>query len=96
MKYTDGEKATNPFTVIVDGPNLKIVGSITTTNAMFLVNKGTINFEEPTTNKCAQTQTVKGIFVTNNTFVAGSDLRNDKLTKEWCQYGNLKVQGILI
>ncbi|MFA6256223.1 MAG: hypothetical protein WC606_03490 [Candidatus Absconditabacterales bacterium] len=94
--YTDKGAKTNPFTVIVDGPNLTINGSIENTNAMFLVNKGTIKFAEPVTNRCAKTQVVKGIFVTKNNFIAGEDLTNNATDKEWCPYGGLDVQGILI
>lgn len=39
LNYTDGTKKTKPFTVVIDGPSLKINGSIANTNAMFLVNK---------------------------------------------------------
>jgi hypothetical protein len=38
---------------------------------MFLVKGGTIKFEEPDApGRCAQTQTVQGIFVTDQKFVA--------------------------
>jgi hypothetical protein len=82
--------------MIVDGPNLVVKWSITKTNAMFLVNKWTIKFIESPTDKCKQTQVVKWIFVTKNTFVAGDDLKNDSINNEWCAYGWLDVQWVLI
>jgi len=53
-----------PFTIVTRNINLIVEGNLTT-NGMFLVDNGTISFQEPDTNRCAQTQTVQGIFVTN-------------------------------
>ena len=53
-----------PFTIVTKNINLVVEGDLTT-NGMFLVNNGTISFQEPDTNRCAHTQTVQGIFVTN-------------------------------
>ena len=96
LVYTDWWTKTKPFTVIVDGPNLTINWSITNTNAMFLLNKWDIKISEPTTNRCEKTQVIKWIFVTKNNFVAGDDLTNNDTNKQWCPYGWLDVQWILI
>ncbi|HMS91198.1 MAG TPA: hypothetical protein PKC87_03205, partial [Candidatus Absconditabacterales bacterium] len=96
LKYTDGLTSDKPFTVIVDGPSIQINGSIEHTNAMFLVNEGDITFL-PSADACSKTQVVKGIFITNRgSFLAGPDLANDDRDTAWCNFGGLKVQGILI
>ncbi len=96
LEYTDWTDQMKPFTVIVDGPNLKIHGSIEKTNAMFLVNKWDITFMT-WADSCNKTQVVKGIFVTDQgAFKAGPNLKNDSLNKSRCAYGWLKVQGVLI
>lgn len=96
LEYKDGPTKVKPFTVIVDGPNLQINGSIINTNAMFLVNKWDITFL-PSDDACQKTQVMKGIFVTKNDFIAGGrNLLNDNMDKERCQFGWLKIQGILI
>ena len=95
LVYTSWTTMTEPFTVIVDWPNLKINGSIEKTNAMFLVNRGNITFM-PSTDACIKTDVIKGIFVTNQwSFTAGPDLTN-KLDRKRCAFGWLKVQGVLI
>jgi hypothetical protein len=64
---------------------------------MFLVNKWNIRFEPILPTACNNTDIIKGIFVTNLwAFKAGPYLTNNNLNKAWCNYGWLKVQGILI
>lgn len=67
LKNSDRSDFTTPFTMIIDGANLVIKGSITNTNGMFLVKNGMIKFDEPTdaAQRCATNQTVQGIFVTD-------------------------------
>jgi len=67
LKNSDRSDFTTPFTMIIDGANLVIKGSITNTNGMFLVKNGLIKFDEPTdpAQRCANDQTVQGIFVTD-------------------------------
>lgn len=64
LTYSQAAIKTKPFTVILDGPSIKINGSIENTNAMFLLNKGNITFL-PSADACSKTQIVKGIFVTS-------------------------------
>jgi hypothetical protein len=56
--------SSTPFTIVTKNINLVVEGNVSV-NGMFLVKDGTITFKEPTTNKCAATQKVKGIFITN-------------------------------
>lgn len=56
--------STTPFTIVTKNIDLVVEGDLTT-NGMFLVDGGTITFKEPTTNRCGHTQTVQGIFITN-------------------------------
>ena len=96
LTYTEPANTTQPFTVIVDGPSIKINWSIENTNAMFLVNKWNITFL-PSADVCTKTQVDKWIFVTSQwSFLAGPDLTNTNTNKEWCMYGWLKIQWILI
>ena len=95
LSYTDGDKKTDPFTIIVDGPSIKINWSIENTNAMFLVNKWNITFL-PSADVCTKTQVVKWIFVTKNNFLASGNIINNDPDKDRCAFGGLKVQGILI
>jgi len=96
LTYTEWSAKIQPFTIIVDGPSIKINWSIENTNSMFLVNKGNITFLS-SADVCTKTQVVKWIFVTNKwSFLAGPDLANDSTNKKWCEFGWLKVQGILI
>ncbi len=96
LPYTDTNK-TKPYTVILDGPSLKINWSIENTNAMFLLNKWDITIL-PAKDACTKTQIIKWIFVTKQwSFLAGSDnLTNDDTSKQWCAFGWLKVQWVLI
>ena len=96
ITYAEPANTTQPFTVIVDWPSIKINWSIENTNAMFLVNKWDITFL-PSADACTKTQVVKWIFVTSQwSFLAWPDLMNTNTNKEWCMYGWLKVQWILI
>lgn len=53
-----------PFTIVSRNINLIVEGNLTT-NGMFLVDSGTITFQEREGNRCSSTQTVQGIFITN-------------------------------
>jgi len=81
--------------------DLVVKGSFTSTHGMFLVDQGTISFEEPQNTRCQSTQTVQGIFVTNKGFAVNASNRYQKLINNdldiaRCQYGGLKVKGVLI
>lgn len=96
LNYTDWSTKNKPFTVILDGLNIQIDWSIENSNAMFLLNKWNITFL-PSADACTKTQVIKWIFITNQwSFLAGPDLTNDTINKSWCNFGWLKVQGILI
>jgi len=56
---------TKPFTMIVDGMDLVVEGSMTNTNGMFLVKGGKVSFKEPTNNVCQTRQVVNGVFITD-------------------------------
>lgn len=91
---------TAPFTIVTQNIDLIIKGNVDY-NGMFLVQNGTIEFQQADDikqgDRCPSPQTVKGIFITDEGFVATSQsLRNDDLTKKRCNYGNLHVKGILM
>ncbi|AHB40888.1 hypothetical protein P148_SR1C00001G0073 [candidate division SR1 bacterium RAAC1_SR1_1] len=84
---------TKPFTLIIKDANLEIKGDISV-NGMFIVQNGTISFNESSNSTCTKPQTVKGIFVASN-FSADSIINKD-LNKKWCDAGGLHVKGVLI
>lgn len=85
-----------PFTIVTRNINLIIEGNLTT-NGMFLVDNGTISFQEVDGNRCKGTQTVQGIFVTNEWFAADTEgLSNDSPNRTRCPWGWLYVKGVLI
>jgi hypothetical protein len=92
------QNLTTPFTMIVDGMDLVIQGSITNANGMFLVKWGKISFQEPSTNTCAARQIVNGVFITDQWF--GIDdpqfLINNTFGKPWCNEGGLTVRWVLV
>jgi hypothetical protein len=94
-KITLGGSFDAPVTFITKGLDVHIEGDLTT-NSMFLVQDGTIYFDEPTEKRCEDTQKVQGIFVTDEGFDSSSDLTNDNEDNTRCQYGGLHVKGILI
>ena len=86
--WTDS-KQTSAATIIVKW-NLTIKGNITN-NIAFIAN--TIKFE---TTDCNDTQTINGIYIARNTFVAGTNLQNINVNKNRCDDGRLLVKGKLI
>lgn len=85
-----------PFTLITKWIDVHIQGNLTT-NWMFLVQSGKIYFDEPENEllRCANTQTVKGIFVTNKWF-SSLQLANVRPSKQRCNYWWLYVKWVLI
>jgi hypothetical protein len=95
LLYTEWLDKVDPFTVILDGPSIKINGSIENTNAMFLLNRGNITFMT-WDDACTRTQIIRWIFVTNQwEFKAWPNLTN-ATNKPRCNFWWLKVQGILM
>ncbi len=88
-----------PFTIVTKNIDVIIKGNVEY-NGMFLVKNGTITFEKSDEtvawDRCPGTQTVKGIFVTDEWFLGGTPLNNMANNKERCNYGWLYVKGILI
>lgn len=92
--------STTPFTIITKNIDLTIVWSLNV-NGMFVTQKGSITFQEDSSNRCNQPQVVKGIFVAGNGFSSkdsngSTKIINNILTTPWCMNGNLHVQWILI
>ncbi|PID34585.1 MAG: hypothetical protein CR971_02485, partial [candidate division SR1 bacterium] len=82
------------YTIIVDG-NVTVKGSITT-NGMIIANKIKFEDKSDTAFRCEMGgQTVQGIFIAKNGFEGDSQFNTDE-NKERCNYGNLKVKGVLI
>ncbi len=90
---------TAPFTIVTKNIDIIIKGNVDY-NGMFLVKWGTITFEKSDEilggDRCPSTQTVKGIFVTDEGFAGGAALANTDTSKQRCTYGWLYVKGILI
>ncbi|MFA5747972.1 MAG: hypothetical protein WC872_02550 [Candidatus Absconditabacterales bacterium] len=101
LELTELKSFSKPFTIILKNINLTIIGSITETNGMFLVQGGTISFQEPFGNKCEATQIVQGIFMTDKGFEAEiknkyQTTSNNELGTARCNYGGLNIKGVLI
>lgn len=87
---------TTPFTIITKNIDLTIIGSLNV-NGMFVTQKGSITFQEDSSNRCNQSQIVKGIFVAGNGFASkdsngNSQISNTSLTTPWCMNGNLHIK----
>jgi hypothetical protein len=89
---------TKPFTMIIDGMDLVVQGSITNANGMFLVKWGKISFQEPSSNACATRQVVNGVFITDQWFGINDPqlLVNNTFGKPWCNEGGLTVRWVLV
>jgi len=89
---------TKPFTMIVDGMDLVVEWSLTTTNGMFLVKGGKISFKEPTNNVCQTRQVVNGVFITDQWFgvVDPNLIINNTFGKPRCNEWWLTIKWVLI
>lgn len=89
---------TKPFTMIVDGMDLVVEGSMTNTNGMFLVKGGKVSFKEPTNNVCQTRQVVNGVFITDQWFGVPDPnlIINNTFGKPRCNEGWLTIKWVLI
>jgi uncharacterized repeat protein (TIGR01451 family) len=89
---------TKPFTMIIQGMDLIIEGSVTQSHGLFIVQGGKISFTESASTKCRGRQIVNWFFITNEGFgveQAGITI-NNKLGTPRCNEGWLTIRGGLI
>lgn len=77
----DGD-TNKPFTLVIPEGDLVIKGSFDNYNAMFIVQDGSITFENQ---NCHDQDIVKGIFIAKNGFTTTADKNTDVNAEKRCE-----------